>query len=140
MPNDNSTPCARCHKNMFDRTKIFDHSFHIVKVAQSKKINGIIPENHTCNFCHIKNFAKTSDNAVKCTECHLNDMHLKNHPKSTNNFKYANSYMDAMHNNCISCHLRQEASYNKKLSDCSTCHKNGKISSRKQTYEMSVRE
>ena len=31
-------------------------------------------------------------------------------------------HMDAMHKNCITCHSKQEALLDKKLSDCSTCH------------------
>jgi Ni/Fe-hydrogenase subunit HybB-like protein len=124
MPNDNSTPCARCHRNMLHETNIFDHSYHTVKVAEDKKIGGLHPENNTCYICHAKNQAKTPENAAECTECHIQDMNIILDDNSSTKFIYADSYMDAMHKNCVPCHQEQEKSINKKLSECTTCHKN----------------
>jgi Ni/Fe-hydrogenase subunit HybB-like protein len=127
MPDDPSTPCARCHTKMLTETMIFDHSYHTVEVAKDNGLKGLHPENKSCNVCHPRNQARTRDNAAGCTECHADDMNLKNDEGKDFDFLYADSYMDAMHNNCIPCHEKEEkkpmfADVGKKLSDCSTCH------------------
>lgn len=125
MPDDPSTPCARCHRNMLKETMIFDHSDHLTMVAKDKKLGGIHPENHSCYVCHTKGQAKTQMNATQCTECHMEDMKLEGNGKGITFYMYADSYMDAMHKNCIPCHEEEEKmNPGKTLSECSTCHKN----------------
>ena len=124
MPNDNSTPCAQCHKSMLTETSIFEHTYHTEKVAQANNLTGMHPENKTCWVCHQGEQVKTKENAVNCTKCHLQDMQLeKSEINKTPKFIFATSYMDAMHKNCVGCHVEKEHAVAKKLSDCSTCHK-----------------
>ena len=128
MPGDHSTPCARCHRKMLNETKIFDHTYHTRAVAKDLDLKGLHPENRSCCVCHPKKRARTADNAAECIECHLDDMNLKNDIHREFNFMFADSYMDAMHKNCIPCHEKEEkkpqfANTGRKLSDCSTCHK-----------------
>lgn len=137
-PNDNSTPCARCHRDMFHETKIFDHSYHTVMVAKDLKIKGMHPENKTCYKCHAGQGAKTKENAIACSECHLQDMKLGQNNNLPAKFIYADSYMDAMHKNCVRCHKEKEAAAGKKLSDCSTCHKNQIF--KKENYDKIVQK
>ena len=127
MPNDNSTPCYRCHTSMTEKTKIFDHSYHTIAVAEDKGIGGLHPENNSCNICHSKNEAKTPYNTIKCEECHEQDMNLSADMMKNLNFLYASGYMDAMHGTCVKCHEKNDKMMDpiakRKLSDCSTCHK-----------------
>ncbi len=127
MPNDHSTPCARCHKKMLQETMIFDHTYHTKEIAKDLGLRGMHPENKSCNVCHPRKQARTNSNAAECTECHLDDMNLRNDLNKDFSFLLADSYMDAMHKNCIPCHEREEKkpifrNAGRKLSDCSTCH------------------
>lgn len=124
MPNDKSTPCFRCHRNMLRKTKVFDHNYHTVQVAKAENLGGIHPENGSCKFCHPKQSAKTAGNAAKCSECHKQDMRLER--QGIEHFIWADSYMDAMHKNCIPCHEKEEKKLTdgRKISECSNCHNN----------------
>jgi Ni/Fe-hydrogenase subunit HybB-like protein len=123
MPNDNSTPCARCHRSMLNETKIFDHNNHLTSVSKMKNLGGLHPENKTCQECHTSNEAKSAANAKACLKCHSEDMNIQNQSKLSGSIKYASSYMDAMHKNCIPCHSQQEKLVGKQLSNCNSCHK-----------------
>lgn len=125
MPNDNSTPCYRCHSNMYSQTKIFNHDYHTEKTAEKENLGGLHPENKSCYYCHEGGGVKTAQNAKNCVECHLADMKLDDDENPPKVFAYAPGYMDAMHKNCIPCHTKNLAeSDNKRLDQCSTCHKN----------------
>lgn len=124
MPGDKSTPCSRCHQNMIGKTNIFDHDYHTLAVARTLNIAGIHPENHTCYECHPKGQAKTTQNAIACINCHNEDMHMTRQAVDTLKvFKFADSYVDIMHNNCQKCHFEMAEQVGRKtLGDCSTCH------------------
>lgn len=127
MPGDFSTSCARCHKDMYEKTNIFDHTHHTEQVAITEKIGGLHPKNSSCGKCHTQGTAKTIDNATACTECHIKDMKIVDAKTISKKFNYANSYMDAMHKKCIPCHQQYEKLPGKShLSDCSNCHKSMK--------------
>ncbi|MFP4370029.1 MAG: NrfD/PsrC family molybdoenzyme membrane anchor subunit [Candidatus Kapaibacterium sp.] len=135
-PNDHSTPCARCHSLMYNESKLFDHSAHMIKVAEAENIDGLHPRNHSCNHCHIPGEARTKDNAAQCIDCHRRDMNLSASTPPDNQYLYADSYLNAMHKNCISCHKQEEKFLNKKISECSTCHKTS--DERENSYLTSI--
>ena len=99
MPKDHSTPCAKCHRNMFENTNIFSHSNHTNYISKLNNIGGLHPSNNSCSFCHTPKTAKKSLNAKKCAECHLKDMKLENNIIKIKNIQYANSYLDDMNKN-----------------------------------------
>ncbi len=45
LPQDKSTPCSRCHRQMNAPTDIFDHGYHLAAVARQKHLSGIHPAN-----------------------------------------------------------------------------------------------
>ena len=101
---------------------IFDHEKHTIDVAEDYNITAIHPENYSCVKCHEANKPKTPENAKNCIECHKEDMNIT---EDLTNFKYANSYVNSMHENCENCHKEQAEVLNKpQLGECQTCHKN----------------
>jgi Ni/Fe-hydrogenase subunit HybB-like protein len=125
LPNDQSTPCSRCHCYLIKETMIFDHTNHTIWVAKDKQLTGLYPQNYTCTICHLSGTAKTSKNTKECIECHNKDMNIAN--ASSNlpaSFLYAVGFMGAMHKTCITCHTDQKKVLNKpNLDGCSNCHK-----------------
>jgi Ni/Fe-hydrogenase subunit HybB-like protein len=123
LPEDQSTPCSRCHRQMARPTLIFDHAFHRTAVAQSEGLEGLHPANHACAECHPAGDAKTVTNAKHCLECHEKDTHWAEAYDETAALARAVSYLDAMHRKCITCHEQEgETQGRPTLADCSTCH------------------
>jgi Ni/Fe-hydrogenase subunit HybB-like protein len=124
LPKDRSTPCSRCHRDMYNKTSIFNHENHLVWIAQKRQISGLNPENKTCLVCHLPNLPKNINNAIGCSSCHQKDMNISNTSHLPKHFLYANSYMEAMHKNCIKCHQDENNLLkNSNLNHCSNCHK-----------------
>ena len=124
MPQDASTPCSQCHRDMVNATLIFDHFSHMDAVAADQQLPGIHPENHSCVVCHPANQAKTPFNAKSCLQCHERDMGwTASDQASTCELAYACNYRQAMHHTCIPCHQREADSVGRpELGECSTCH------------------
>ncbi len=123
MPEDKSTPCFRCHKNMLQPAMIFDHSFHVDEVAKTEEYAGLHPGNFTCAECHKQGSVKTAANAKSCEECHTRDMGLAAESAATLDLKKAASYQQAMHGTCIECHDNKACELNRQeLNKCFTCH------------------
>lgn len=123
LPNDQSTPCSRCHRHMIQQTKIFNHPKHTLLVAEKEQLTGLYPQNNTCTLCHTPATAKTASNTKECTECHKKDMYMAENPDTSRTFLYASGYMKAMHKNCISCHTEQKTALNRpNLNECGSCH------------------
>lgn len=123
LPNDNATPCSRCHRNLVAPTDIFDHESHLAQVAAAERLTGLHPANHSCVVCHQDAGPNSAANAKACTECHREDMRIKEQLEGKLTLASASSFQSAMHKNCISCHEEQEQAYpEKKLPQCSTCH------------------
>jgi hypothetical protein len=138
FPNDKSTPCSRCHCKMFKKASIFDHEKHTVWVAQKRKITGLYPENKTCNICHSPDMPKNKQTAVGCLECHNEDMNVVNASVLPKQFIYADSYLEAMHKKCISCHQKKKKKLNKPMLDhCSNCHQTLYFSNNEYKYQYS---
>jgi len=123
LPGDRSTPCSRCHQDLYEPTNIFDHEKHTYFVAESKNLTGWHPENNSCYECHQNDQPKSSQSAKDCFDCHKDDMFLMGVKDSTVDLKYATSFCDAMHGTCLECHKKEvQTSENKNLDRCSTCH------------------
>jgi len=123
MPDDQSTPCSRCHQKMNAPSSIFDHEKHLASVAAEEKISGWRPENRTCVKCHEENAPKTASGAINCMKCHEQDMFPSGKPAIEPELKLANSYREAMHRTCIECHVKEAARVDKPhLGECRTCH------------------
>jgi len=124
LPNDNSTPCSRCHEHMTDDTNIFNHAAHLESVAVKENLAGMVPANHSCGECHTEGVAKQASTAVSCLECHETDMKPSDIGRDDpHRLKWASSYKTAMHKNCIACHLEERERVERPdLAECSNCH------------------
>ncbi len=124
LPNDKSTPCSRCHRSMFNKTLIFNHDMHTVWVAKEKKFSGLHPENKACVICHLPGLPKNVNSAIGCMDCHKMDMNIADTLNLPKQFLYADSYINAMHLKCITCHKKEKGEKNRpELDQCSNCHK-----------------
>jgi hypothetical protein len=123
LPQDQSTPCSRCHRFMRSETRIFDHSAHFLRVAGQKKTGGLVPANHSCEFCHAKALPKRKSTAVSCLLCHREDMHPEWRDGQEPDLQWACGYQAAMHQTCIACHRHQSERVGRPgLAECSNCH------------------
>ncbi|HID78157.1 MAG TPA: hypothetical protein EYP56_19460, partial [Planctomycetaceae bacterium] len=118
MPLDQNTSCTRCHRDMYEPTRLFDHSTHV------EALEG----NRGCIECHPSSEgAKTYETATACAECHW-DQPPPGPIIRTSDSRWAAApgYMDAMHGLCIACHEEQRKespeSYPASLDRCDTCH------------------
>ncbi|MFH1998383.1 MAG: cytochrome c3 family protein, partial [Planctomycetota bacterium] len=125
FPGDRSTPCFRCHKDIVNKTLIFDHFLHMQQVSATEEPVGWFPSNFSCNHCHEENQPKTGASAKPCLDCHKEDMGLKGKTgdEKEMDLLWALSYQDAMHSACISCHQeKQDEKKQLMLGDCAACH------------------
>jgi len=125
LPNDRSTPCSRCHRNMVWPTDIFDHSAHVKAVTARDNLKAMNPANQSCAVCHAAGQAKCAASAIGCVECHQKDMWLTSVPDSSLNLALAASYQTAMHGTCVNCHKQQQQNTElpANLAECGTCHR-----------------
>jgi Ni/Fe-hydrogenase subunit HybB-like protein len=124
LPDDETTPCARCHRYMVDSTLIFDHARHITAVAEKEELGGVFPENRTCEICHTEGETKSAHTAKHCLECHKDDTDWETEYDESDTLAWAVGYMVAMHKNCMECHEKEaEKADRPELPDCSTCHR-----------------
>jgi len=124
MPEDRSTPCSRCHRDMVLASHLFEHSVHTVAVAEDRQFGGIYPSNQSCTECHADGQPEMAATAKRCYDCHREDMWLAGRPDSTADLAVACSFRDAMHGTCIGCHKeRREVLAKPELAECSTCHR-----------------
>jgi len=104
-PGDGPSSCYQCHRDMYKKTSVFDHTYHI-KLHE----NG-----DSCSACHAGD--KSPENLKTCAECH------KGYTRDTAYYTSVRSYKDAMHGMCVSCHKKEDEKLGEKLySDCSFCH------------------
>ncbi len=124
LPNDRSTPCSRCHRQMNEPTEIFDHGLHQTAVARAEHLTGWHPANKSCSFCHPAAQPETAHNAKDCMQCHREDMFVSTVPVDSLDLVLANSFREAMHRNCIECHDKEAVNQNRPhLADCRSCHR-----------------
>jgi len=111
LPRDKNTACTNCHRDMYNPTDAFGHSWH--SSAQGANLK--------CLDCHPKGEPKTVENAIKCHNCH-NDLVPEGSTIEFTHYK-AVSYVEAMHRLCIGCHyMKAEIVENPDLARCATCH------------------
>jgi len=114
VPEDQNTTCNVCHQDMFLTTNIFDHSLHQTELGN----------NQSCIQCHAENTPKSITTVKTCQDCHTDSLsiYVKNSPIKSDSY-IAVSYVDAMHNLCITCHQQKKIELEKpNLALCTTCH------------------
>lgn len=106
LPDDSSSSCYECHKNMYAKSSIFDHEMH------SRLYRG---KETYCNECHGKD--RSREKAKKCAECH------PNYTGPTEPYLNVRGYESAMHGSCITCHKKQDEKLGQRMfTECSFCH------------------
>jgi len=112
------TGCARCHRDMYQTTSIFDHDLHAARVGPGRG----------CALCHgDANAPKDLAHTKPCLECHTGMVPAgaANQPRSGRLSPIASGYVYALHDTCIACHQKraQDARVGKPaLGQCATCH------------------
>jgi len=115
---DRATPCSSCHRDMYRATDTFDHESHVQ----------LLKGNDSCVRCHRQpELGKARQTAVDCLECHKED--------TSDVFAVAFSeelvrgvapgYRWAMHQLCVGCHQKHEATTGVEepaISRCLNCH------------------
>ena len=123
LPQDNSTPCSRCHRKMNAPTVIFDHSYHTSAVAEGEQLGGIFPSNRSCYVCHAENSPKTATSAKSCLECHETDMFPEDSDIESVDLLSARPFREAMHETCVNCHTKEKDRESREnLDRCDSCH------------------
>jgi Ni/Fe-hydrogenase subunit HybB-like protein len=123
LPGDQTTPCSRCHRHMLTETDIFDHTFHMRAVADSERLQGLVPPNKSCAVCHTGSSVNSAANAKRCLDCHDEDTNWAVDQDTATDLMHAPSYLEAMHGTCLDCHQKEALKQNRpELRDCSTCH------------------
>ncbi len=114
LPGEKLSECWQCHSSMYSRVDFFQHDWHSSVTGAGLK----------CGDCHKQGINRNTASAKQCTGCHKTYNFTSDINKNYKSY-YTLSYTDALHNLCVSCHLREA----KKLADkpylarCSTCHK-----------------
>jgi len=130
MPGEQITPCHRCHSDLFLKSDLFDHGVHIARMSERYGEDG------ACAWCHKPGVSepKTRATAAPCLSCHDRMFSAGSRVESPvtegkNWDGFADSYKDAMHDLCISCHAekarktgRKAAGRDHGLTRCDACH------------------
>ncbi len=123
LPKDNSTPCSRCHQRMVESTSIFDHPAHLGHTVALKQLDGLCPENMSCDICHQAGEPRTATTAKSCVDCHAEDIWRNTPPFDSTRVSLASSFTRAMHGTCVRCHAEQALLPDgKPIDECGTCH------------------
>ncbi len=112
LPGEKLSDCWECHSSMYSKVNFFRHDWHA-------SVHGA---NLKCENCHKAGVTRSANTAKKCVSCHPNYKFAAGKAKD----KYEMlSYVDAMHNLCVSCHIKEAKILKDKpnLARCSTCHK-----------------
>ena len=123
-PAERTTGCARCHRDMYQTTSIFDHSLHAARLGTGKG----------CASCHVDNAAlKDVAHTKACLDCHTRMLPATAvvKPRQPPRLGPAPSYVNALHGMCIQCHQERAKDPRVKkpaLAQCATCH-TGKVPS-----------
>lgn len=113
LPGEKISECWECHTGMYNKVDFFQHDWHTAVTGAKLK----------CNDCHTPGVNRNANSAKNCTDCHRSYKFVSN-TKSINKVYNILSYTDAMHNLCVSCHLKEMKKLKDKpdLARCSTCH------------------
>jgi Ni/Fe-hydrogenase subunit HybB-like protein len=114
LPGEKLSQCWECHTGMYRTVDFFKHDWHTSADGAGLK----------CNDCHKPGITRSAGSAKKCTDCHTTYKSVLNARDINDNY-YIMSYTDALHNLCVSCHLKESKKIKDKpdLARCSTCHK-----------------
>ena len=118
LPPEANTPCASCHRDMYDSTQVFDHAQHIAA----------LDGNEGCAQCHAQGVkVKSFETSTACSTCHVEQVATDPViPAAPDRWPKAEGYMDAMHGLCVACHKREVERHPDKypadLAECGTCH------------------
>ena len=112
MPHDRDSGCYECHRDMYLPSDAFRHDWH----ASPRGAN------LACIQCHARGFPRSASHVKPCADCHK---HLIPADATIEVKTYtAVSYVDAMHELCIGCHIKVAAKENKpEVARCTECHK-----------------
>jgi len=99
---------------MYRQVDFFRHDWH-------SSANGA---NLRCDNCHTQGLTRNAQSAKKCTACHPTYKFVSNNVNPEKKYLTL-SYTDAMHNLCVSCHIKKSKILKNKqdLPRCTTCHK-----------------
>ncbi len=112
LPHDEGSACASCHSDMYQKVDAFGHDWH------ASPSGG----NIACYQCHTQGQARTASNAVACNHCHK-DLVPAEALIRVKSYRTV-SYVDAMHQTCIGCHVKKAVEKNKpEMTRCGWCHK-----------------
>lgn len=114
LPGEKLSECWECHTGMYNTADFFKHDWH--SSVEGAKLK--------CDDCHKPGVNRNVESAKECTECHTSYKFVFN-TKSIDKNYFILSYTDALHNLCVSCHLKESKQLKDKpdLAKCSTCHK-----------------
>lgn len=122
-PYEQVSECSNCHSDMYLAVDIFDHDTHVLH----KK------GNDGCAECHTDPSAdKLRETAKSCAECHetMRPEGTRVDIAEEQHSTMAPSYMDALHEGCISCHEEEMATREETngeqavdLTTCTNCHR-----------------
>lgn len=113
LPNDNSTKCRACHKNMLAETPMFDADRHQERFKTEAAFQAV----KSLETTHPK------ENYQQCMECHQDNMKgLAG--MAAEKFGHAPGFKDALHGTCQTCHREREGDPTEADDDsnCQFCH------------------
>jgi Ni/Fe-hydrogenase subunit HybB-like protein len=117
LPGQENTGCARCHRDMYQETNIFNHEFHVERLETAEG----------CQACHGEERPLMMENTTACLDCHEGmepegaTIELEQAPR----LGLAANYTDAMHGLCVTCHQERatQPEINRpELGQCAGCH------------------
>jgi len=111
-PLDKESGCWECHRGMYAETDVFRHDWH------ASADGG----NLSCGDCHQEGVERQASTAKVCKDCHT-DLYPAGNTVVVDDFM-AESYVDAMHKQCIECHetkVKADSTY-ARLTLCTNCH------------------
>jgi len=112
LPLDKASGCYSCHRDMYQTSDAFRHDWHASPTGANLK----------CFDCHERGIIKTAETAKPCNTCH--EGLIPEAATITVDNYMAVSYVEAMHQLCITCHTSRITEVNKPdLARCATCHK-----------------
>ncbi|MBD3233658.1 MAG: hypothetical protein GF315_08025, partial [candidate division Zixibacteria bacterium] len=112
LPRSKENGCWECHESMYTEHDFFGHDWHT-----SVSGAGI-----ACVECHPQGELRQASTAKSCDKCH-SDM-VKDYTGLKEVNFMAPSYVDALHETCITCHEQKsrELPDKEQLAICTSCH------------------
>jgi Ni/Fe-hydrogenase subunit HybB-like protein len=114
MPRDLQSGCWQCHDSMYTEADTFKHDRHAAP-------DGL---NIGCNECHRAEEERGKESAKACVDCHADLFADASGETAALQDFMAPSYVEAMHQRCITCHKSEAEKDEEKqrLTLCPTCH------------------